>query len=380
MTRFLACILVVLVSACGDGNGASSTCDPVAQTGCGTGQVCETVQSGTPACFSPVLVRGTVSDLSSGAMLDAARVVAVDPSRAPLSAVAVTANNGTTDGAYELRLARATRDSTGKPVQARISLRADRQGYQTFPGGLRTALPVDLAGAQLVGGSWVLTGSLAALKLHAACRRRGRVHSRQRRGAASGAGTLVVAEPVSGGAGLTGLPDDHGSYAIFNLTPGIQYVVTAYTKGATYAPVTTAALAAGDNTVAPLSPGSATGTLLAGGLIFNNGASSDIQVSLVVQSTYVANLDRGETPPGLTVQGSGSGYTFDGVPDGKYVVLAAFGLDGDVRDVSGGGNTAAPQVTIQGGSVRGRPPTSRSSRPWTSSPSTGPPSAPPLPR
>jgi len=356
MTRFLACVLVALASACGGGNDAGSPCDPVAQTGCGSGQVCETVQSGAPACFSPVLVRGTVSDLSTAALLDSARVVALDPSRAPLSAVAVTANNGTTGGAYELRLTRATRDSTGKPVQGSISLRADRQGYQTFPGGLRTAFPVDLAGAQLVGGSWVLTGSLAALKLTplvggGAASIHGNVATPP-----SGAGTLVVAEPVSGGAGFTGLPDDHGSYAIFNLTPGVQYVVTAYTKGSTYAPVTTSALVAGDNAVAPLSPGNATGTVLAGGLIFNNGASSAIQVSLVVQSTYVGNLDRGETPPGLTVQGSGAGYTFDGVPDGKYVVLAAFGLDGDVRDVSGGGNTAAPQVTVQGGAVQGTPP------------------------
>ena len=68
------------------------------------------------------------------------------------------------------------------------------------------------------------------------------------------------------------------------------------------------------------------------------------------------NLDRGESPPGLTVQGSASGYSFAGVPDGQYVVLAAFGLDGDVRDVSGTGNTAAPQVTIQSGAVVGTPP------------------------
>jgi hypothetical protein len=352
----MACILVALASGCGGGSEASNTCDPAAQTGCGSGQVCEAVQGGTPACFTPVLVRGTVSDLSSAALLNGARVVALDSSRAPLSAVALTANSGTTAGAYELRLARATRDSTGKPIQGSLSIRADKQGYQTFPGGLRTALPLDLAGAQLVGESWVLTGSLTALKLTplaggGAASIHGNVAA-----PASGAGTLVVAEPVSGGAGFTGLPDDHGSYAIFNLAPGTRYVVTAYTKGATYAPVTTEALVAGDNAVAPLSPGTTTGTTLAGGLIFNNGASSDIQVSLVVQSTYVANLDRGETPPGLTVQGSGNGYTFSGVPDGKYVVLAAFGLDGDVRDVSGGGNTAAPQVTVLGGLVQGTPP------------------------
>jgi hypothetical protein len=56
------------------------------------------------------------------------------------------------------------------------------------------------------------------------------------------------------------------------------------------------------------------------------------------------------------VDASASGYSFAGVPDGKYVVLAAFGLDADVRDVSGTGNTAAPEVTVQGGAVQGTPP------------------------
>ena len=79
MSRLLACALVVLVSACGSDHKAA--CDPVAQTGCGGGQVCETAQNGSPACFAPVLVRGTVADLSSAALLDGARVVALDTNR-----------------------------------------------------------------------------------------------------------------------------------------------------------------------------------------------------------------------------------------------------------------------------------------------------------
>ena len=352
MTRLLACALVALVSACGSDK---ATCDPVARTGCGDGQVCETVQGGAPACFAPVVVRGTVADLSSAALLNGARVVALDPNRAPLSTVAVTANDGTRDGAYELAVP-AARDAAGKPVQATITLRADKQAYLTFPGGVRTALPVDLSGATLDGGRWVASGPLTALKLTPfPAAGTASLHGSVAK-APSGAGTLVVAEPASGGAGLTGVADGAGNYAIFNLAPGTAYVVSAYTKGANYTPVTTAALTAGDNAVATLALASGAGATLAGGLIFNNAASSDIQVTLVVQSTYVANLDRGESPPGLTVQGSASGYSFAGVPDGQYVVLAAFGLDGDVRDVSGTGNTAAPQVTIQSGAVVGTPP------------------------
>jgi hypothetical protein len=355
-----ATALLITAVACSSSSDPKS-CDPAAQSGCSSSQVCESVQNGTPACFSPVLVRGTVSDPTKtpAALLNGARVVALDVNRAPLSTVATSANDGVTNGAYQLQV-RATRDATGKPVQAFITLRADQQDYQTFPGGIRTALPIDLSSATLVSGNWVVSGTLTAVQLlpltgGGSASIHGSVAKPP-----SGSGTLVVAEPAPGGAGpqtgFTGVADESGSYAIFNLAAGVQYVVTAYTKGANYVPVTTAPLAAGENAVATLTLGSGTGDALSGGLIFNNGASSNIKVTLVVESTYVPNLDRGETPPGLTVDAVGGGYNFSGVPDGKYVVLAPFGLTGDVRDVSGGGNTSAPQVTITNGAVVGTPP------------------------
>jgi hypothetical protein len=350
-----AAVLVLAAAACG--GDSKKACDPTAQTGCTSSQVCEPVQNGSPACFAPVLVHGTVSDPTTtpAGLLNGARVVALDANRAPLSAVVVTANDGTTNGAYVLKV-RATRDSTGKPVQASITLRADKQGYQTFPGGVRTALPIDLSSATLDSGNWVVSGTLTALQLLPLTNGGAAFIHGSVAAAPAKAGTLVVAEPVGGGAGLTGIADETGSYAIFNLTPGTQYNVTGYSKGVNYVQVPTAPLVTGDNAVANLALGSGTGAPLAGGLIFNNSANPNIQVTLVVQSTYDSNLDRGETPPGLTVDASASGYAFAGVPDGKYVVLAAFGLDGDVRDVSGTGNTAAPEVTVQSGAVVGTPP------------------------
>jgi hypothetical protein len=355
MIRRLACIAVALTAACG--SNSNKTCDPAAQTGCTAGQFCEPVPNGMPACFAPVLVRGTVSDPTTtpATTLDEARVVALDPSRAPLSTVVATANGG----AYELKV-RAARDATGKPVQADITLRSDKQGYQTFPGGVRTALPIDVSTATLDNESWVVSGTLTALQLlpltgGGAAYIHGSVAAPP-----SGSGTLVVAEPAPGGAGpqtgFTGISDKDGNYAIFNLNPGMQYVVTAYTKGANYVPATTAMLGSGDNAVSALELANGTGAAVSGGLIFNNGASSNIQAALVVEATFVPNLDRGEAPPGLTVDAGAGGYMFAGVPDGKYIVLAPFGLHGDVRDVSGGGNTAAPQVTIQGGALQGTPP------------------------
>jgi hypothetical protein len=354
MIRRLACVAVALTAAaCGNHNNA---CDPVAQTGCSDGKFCETVQDGMPTCFAPLLVRGTVSDATMTATtLNDARVVALDPSRAPLSTVVITANGG----AYELKV-RAARDANGKPIQADITLRSDKQGYQTFPGGVRTALPIDVSTAVLSNGSWVISGPLTALQLlPLAGGGTAYIHGSVAKPPA-GSGTLVVAEPAPGGAGpktgFTGISDQDGNYAIYNLMPGTQYVVTPYTKGANYTPTTTAALVAGDNAVPAIALGSGTGALVAGGLIFNNGASSSIQAALVVESTFIPNLDRGEAPPGLTVDAGAAGYMFAGVPDGRYIVLAPFGLHGDVRDISGGGNTAAPLVTIQGGALQGTPP------------------------
>ncbi len=342
-------VLAALFAACG--HHSKKSCDPTAQSGCATGQVCESVQGGSPACFAPLIVRGTVSDLSTSAALSGARAVALDASGSPLSRVAVTA----TDGAFSLTVP-AERDSSGKPIASSITLRADAQGYQTFPGGVRTALPIDLSTATFDSGAndWVITSTLTALKLLALTSGgQAYIHGNVAK-PPSGAGRLVVAEPAPGGAGpgtgLTGVADTDGNYAIFNLAVGTSYVVTAYTKGANYTPVTTATLATGDNAVDTIALSGGTGMTLSGGLIFNNSPPNlTPSVTLAVQSTYDTTLDRGYAPPGLTVTGDTNGYTFTGVPDGKYQVLAAFTLDGDVRNISGTGNTGSPAVTIAGG-------------------------------
>lgn len=363
MNRHLPATLAaaLLATACGSSKKDNS-CDLAARTGCDSGLVCEAVQGTTGGqCFEPVVLQGTVSDIVSAAGLNDAHVVALDANRAPLSTVAVTAGSGGAAGSYSLTV-RADRDGTGKPVQAFATLRADKQGYQTFPGGIRTALPIDLSSASHDSANhrWTLTGQLTAVKLvQLTGGGTAWIHGTAAR-PSGGTGALVVAEPSPGGAGpqtgFTAIADESGSYAIFNLAAGTAYVVTAYATGANYTPVTTADLVAGDNGVAPLALAAGATATIDGGLIFNNGATSPVDVALVVESTYVPNLDRGESPPGLTVLSGASSYTFTGVPDGRYIVLAAYGIDNAVRDISGGGNTAPVQVTIQGGAVVGSVP------------------------
>jgi hypothetical protein len=54
------------------------------QLGCPSGQRCEEVEGGDPACFEPVVVHGTVFDLSDQQPIYGARVMARDESGAAI--------------------------------------------------------------------------------------------------------------------------------------------------------------------------------------------------------------------------------------------------------------------------------------------------------
>ena len=77
-------------------------------------------------------------------------------------------------------------------------------------------------------------------------------------------------------------------------------------------------------------------------------------VVLVVESTFNDMLKRGEVPPGLRAPKSGpptltNTFMIEGVPDGKYVALAAFENDGLVRDPDTNiGGTQINHITIPG--------------------------------
>jgi len=339
-------LIALAVIACG--KDEKKQCNPTAQSGCATGKVCEAVENGgAPACFDPVVVKGKVFDLATQGAIAGARLVALDPNRAPVSLVATSAQNGT----YALDV-RAERKSDGTPVAGAVTLRADAATYQSFPGGVRVALPLDLSVAVHGTSGWTLQSSLTDVGLikdagagTAALHGNAAVPSDR-------GGVLVVAETGSPANGATAIADRTGAYAIFNLAPG-TYTVTAYAHGENYAPAT-ATLQAGQDLAVDLAIANATTATVDGGLIFNSGATTPTSVALVLKSTYQAALDRGESPPGLVAAvPSGSTYSFTGVPDGSYIALAAFGIDGDVRDLSGGGNTAPVGVEVQGGSVVG---------------------------
>jgi len=347
--RSLLAASAFLAAACG--SDSTAPCDPAAQTGCASGLACEPVTGGTPACFDPVVVTGRVFELAGDAAVAGARVVAIDANGAPASAVAVTGG----DGSYRVAVPRE-RAADGTPVGTAVTLRADAAGFLSFPGGLRRALPVSTSGAVHAAGAWTVQSALTDVGLIALPAGAG---TSSIRGTAAvppdGAGVLVVAETSSGGTlrGFSAPADRTGAFAVLNLAAG-DYTVRAYAKGQNYE-ARTATLAAGaEATVSLAIAAAATGSVSGSVQLVNPGQGSGTSVILALESTFDDALVRGDVPPGLRApQGSAAptvtgAYAISGVPDGRYVALAAFEDDFLVRDPSNIGGTSLQHVVVAG--------------------------------
>lgn len=332
--------LLYTMTACGgggSGGGSSGTdpsvnnCNVLADSECGDESVCEYTTAGGTLCFDPIYLRGMVFDLANDAPIEGVLVVARDANGGVASTVAVT----DADGAYELQVS-VTRDEDGNPASgASVMLRADAADYQTFPGGVRQALPVDTTTP--VDKALVVESSLTDIGLIAL-------------EAGAGTGTifgtveypedsksaLVVAE-LSATEGYTAIADSDGNYRIFNLPAG-SYSVKAYVQGSN-CDAGAATLAGGDEAEVNLSLNDDAAATLNGSVqIVNAPGDSATSVILVVESTFNAALVRGEMPPGLRAPSGGGtpsvtgSFTIEGIPAGTYVILAAFENDLLVRD------------------------------------------------
>jgi hypothetical protein len=320
----------------GDDEGQPQSCSVAAQTGCAAPQVCEEVEGAEPACFEPVTLRGRVYDSLDDKAIAGARVLARDPSDAVISRVAITG----ADGTYEL-VVPARRDASGAPVEANITLRADAQTYETFPKAPRVALPIDLSTA--AGKPPAIESAATEISLLPLSDSEGLgsisgvVHADQP------GGTLLVA------GGATGAADLDGSYTIYNVAAG-DVTVKGYAADLALDTASATVSAGKETTGVDLhATGDATAVVSGKVEIVNAPGGSATSVILVVADTFDEATARGETPRGLR-QGNVTGdFSIAGVPDGDYVVLAAFEDDALVRDPDTSiGGTEIVRITVSG--------------------------------
>ncbi len=332
-------VVAAVSSSCSssDSNQSCAVGDTEACKDAGDGFVCEQVQGGTTACFAPLTVQGKVIDGQTSAPIANARVLARDVDGAAVSPVAVTA----ADGTYALRVP-ATRDASGAIVSFKVTLRADAQGYQSFPGGIRIALPFDLATAS--GSPPVLEAPPTTVALFSTGKSgqgwiSGKVDS------SKAAGTVVVAQ-----GGGTGVADRDGSYVVFNVDPG-TVTVNGYVAGVNLKPASATVTAGAETPNVDLAEaGAANGSVTGSVNIVNAAGASSTSVVLVIDDTFNATLERGDVPVGLRAGNVKGAYSITGVPDGKYAVLAAFENDGLVRDPDTSiAGTQIQHITVSGG-------------------------------
>ncbi len=322
--------------------GRAGECDE--SDDCAPGLVCaETAGNEANKCWADVVIRGKVFDAASLDGIPDAHIIALDDESTAVSDVAISGP----DGGYELSVP-VVRDADGKPTDEIFTLRAGAPDYLTFPGGIRTALPIDASTAS-GDAPYVISNAvtdIALIILQEGERGRpsvsGFVSSDVRRD-----GVLVVAE--AGGTGYSAVSSISGDFTIFNVPSG-TYKVSGYAADVQLTPadvtvedepVSDVELAdAGDTTV------TVDGTIQ----LVNGGQPTS--VVLVVESTFQENFARGEVPSGLRAPRTGppnvsGAWSIEGVPAGKYVVLAAFENDESVRDPDQAiGGTSIVRLTV----------------------------------
>ena len=323
----LSIAMIAGVTSCGDDE---EQCTPGTAQGCEEeGRVCENVQGGTPACFIPVVIRGRVFDSATNAGIQDAAIVALDLNGAP--------RTGTTfsrpDGTYDLGV-QTTRTADGTPAEPfDVTLRVSAGFYQTFPTPPRTALPFTTGDAVSDGSAYVIQNpatDVALIKLEVDTSTFGAIAGKVDFPPGPG-GVLVVAEQ-GGTAVSTAVTDSGGNFTLYNVPAG-DTLLDGYRAGVNVTEQTVS-VAAMVRTEGVVLAASADGlSVVSGDLSFPNpGDCGATSVILVVESTFIESVARGEAPTGLRVGDVTGPWSIPDVPPGSYVVLAAFENDHCVRD------------------------------------------------
>jgi hypothetical protein len=320
-----------------DGSAACTTeCSVETEDSCPSGLACELRTDGLHACYAEVVLAGRVFDLAADAAIADARVAAADAAGAAASDVAVT----DAEGLYELVVpVDREPDGTFVPGRGTVTLRAAARDYEIFPHGIRQALPIDCAaGAVEDGDRWLVQSALTdvgLIPLPDDWLERGSVSGRV--DARRPGGVLLVAQGTSGTP--MGWSDWSGDFVLFNIRPG-TYAIHGFKAGLQLRPEPISVEEGADLVDVVIHEITDVDTAVVSGSIqiVNPGDCAGTSVVLVPAAAFDETLARGEVAPGLRAPAPGTApsvtgaFSIAGVPDGEYVVLAAFENDRCVRD------------------------------------------------
>ncbi len=307
-------------------------CDPSDDL-CAPEFTCAPMAAGGNRCFHRVVLEGTIVDSSNGEGISAGQVIAIDEEGVAVTDVALSGD----DGRYSLELPVA-RNEDGSPVDAAFRLRAAAQEYQTFPSGIRVALPIDASTAEDGDDAYVIENALTELSLIALPAGERTTISGTVAGLKDGGhpvgGVLVVASSDDGA--YSAITDGSGGFTIFNVPDG-SYEIRGY---AAELPLSTTNVSVDGTAVdgADLTELDTDTTRVTGSVSMVNAPGDALtSVILVVEDTFNSTAATGEVPRGLRAPRTGDpnvsgSFVIEGVPEGNYVVLAAYENDGLVRD------------------------------------------------
>ncbi|MCD6497353.1 MAG: hypothetical protein J7M25_03510 [Deltaproteobacteria bacterium] len=336
-------------NACGDGQvcvvrdaeqggRCEGVCDTDAVDACDSSQICDRIVGGGAACFKPVILHGKVFDAATNEGIAGAHVAAADEASLVVTGVAVTDS----DGNYEL-IVPVTRDASGMPQESVFTLRVSAQTYLPYPYGIRPAIPIDVRSSAEGDDAFTFQSvatDVALIALPDGGTTLGSVSGTVETSSdqPSPTGTLIVLEGGDQIPAPFAFAGNDGAFTVFNVPAG-SYAVKGY-KAFLQFDATSVDVAEQQDVqgVQLSSSDQETGSISGQVSIVNAPGNSMTSVVLVPESTFMDTFVRGIVPPGLRAPDSGTdpnvtgSFTIEGVPDGRYVVLAAFENDGLVRD------------------------------------------------
>lgn len=326
---------------------------------CPTDFACESVSGREkPLCFKPITLKGKVFDLSNAAAIKGAQVLATDENGAPAGLSTTTGDDGT----YSLRIPSPRTDDKGTIAGRKVMLQSQAKNFVPFPSGARISLPIDTATATRANESEpyaAISSPLTDIGLTPVEMNAQNLATITGKATVSeGQTAVLISLEVTGAATRTTLAGADGSFTFFNVAAG-TVKLSAWSKGNNYTPVDVTVASADVSDVKLEKAGTGAASISGKVQLVAGANGAGTSVVLVIESTFIPSLGRGTVVPGLRAPDSGpptltGDFSISGIPDGKYVVLAAFENDGNVRDPDPGiSGTQIQHITVSGGAISG---------------------------